>query len=151
MRYLLEADFLQLAEEYSIEPPDTGFRPLASLEDLKNEAAELNTGEIFGPVITGRGYVIFKVLDKKRTDEVPGIKTEPGEELNNPFNSYITGLAKRYGISINEDILAEIKGTHVNAVVFKYLGFGGKIIAVPVIMPVAEWITEYQEETELNP
>jgi hypothetical protein len=146
-------DFNKLADEFSIEELDLSYRPVTSLGQLKDEVIRADVNEISGPVNTERGYIIFKVLDKKRSDDMPETKSAVREngKLKNPFNPHISSLAGKYGITINEEVLAEIKSTNVNAVVFKYLGFGGRILAVPIINPVAEWITDYKEETQLNP
>jgi hypothetical protein len=147
------ADFTRLAKEYSVEEPDLSFRKLSGLGELKDEVSRVGINEVFGPVITNRGYIIFKVLDKKEADKLQDIKSAGRDngKLINPFNAHISSLAAKYGITIYEDVLEHVNITNVNALVFRYLGFGGRMPAVPVINPVAEWIKDYQEEIQLNP
>jgi hypothetical protein len=142
-------DFLELAEKFSVEEPDLDYRALTSLGELKDEVSRLAVNEVFGPVRTAKGYQVIKILGKKNKEEIPAVKQN--EVIRNPFNGYITALAKKYGISIDEEVFSGIRSSHVNAVVFKYIGFGGRIVAVPIIIPVAEWITEYEEDIQLNP
>jgi hypothetical protein len=142
-------DFLEAAGEYSLEEPDTSWRSASTLKDLRDETAQLKVNDVFGPVSTERGFVIFKVIGRKSGDEITAGRS--AGILDNPFNGHISGLAKKYGISINEDVLTSIKRSNVNALVFKYIGFGGRITAVPIILPIAEWIKEYREEIQLNP
>jgi hypothetical protein len=142
-------DFLELAEKFSVEVPDLDYRALTSLGELKDEVSRLAVNEVFGPVRTAKGYQVIKILGKKNKEEIPAVKQN--EVIRNPFNGYITALAKKYGISIDEEVFSGIRSSHVNAVVFKYIGFGGRIVAVPIIIPVAEWITEYEEDIQLNP
>ena len=60
----------------------------------------------------------------------------------NTENLYIdktVSLAKKYGISVNSDVLNSIKVTNVEMMVYRILGFGGQITAVPFSQSFYKW------------
>ncbi len=48
-------------------------------------------------------------------------------------------LAEKYGVKINYQELASIKVTEVEMMVYRVLGFGGQITAVPYLQPFYKW------------
>ncbi len=56
------------------------------------------------------------------------------------FNRHIASLAEKAEIKIHPEIFKNIDVTRINSVVFRYMGFGGKISAVPLTSPIFEWV-----------
>ncbi len=48
-------------------------------------------------------------------------------------------LAKKYGVEVNRKLLADLHTTNVQTLVYRSLGFGGSITAVPYTMPFYKW------------
>jgi hypothetical protein len=140
-------DFFEAANSYSNQKPDTTYRSVSALEEIRDEVMQAQAGDVYGPVLTKKGYLLFKVLGKK---EVSTALTG-NQKFSNPFNPYIAGLAEKYGLIINDEVISSVRSSNINAVVFKYLGFGGRISAVPIIMPITEWIEEWRKKELLNP
>ena len=59
------------------------------------------------------------------------------------LSTYTADLAIKYGIDINADVLNGIKSTMMNSFGIRYMGFGGRITAAPLLAPQEDWIDEY--------
>ena len=61
------------------------------------------------------------------------------QKLKEFYNDKTVELAQDYGFSINRKLLNSIKVSQVEMLVYRYLGFGGSITAVPYLHPFYEW------------
>ncbi|MGE5313358.1 MAG: hypothetical protein ACM3Q4_01540 [Acidobacteriota bacterium] len=55
-------------------------------------------------------------------------------------------LADRYGITIYEKNLSAVKVTSAPALVYRYLGFGGRMFAVPLTEPNVQWVNFWKRK-----
>lgn len=55
-------------------------------------------------------------------------------------------LANQNKITINADLLQKMNLTNINMIVYRYFGFGGKMLAVPLSAPFAEWYRIWQNQ-----
>ncbi len=60
-------------------------------------------------------------------------------ELSDLYITKTVLLAEKYGVKINYQELASIKVTEVEMMVYRVLGFGGQITAVPYLQPFYKW------------
>lgn len=120
-------------------------------------ASQMEVGEIYGPLELPEGYSIFKVIDKrKRTEPTTSFEKVKMEyknqltfkKLRSKMNNFTTHLALKYGLEINWDILASIEVTNINSFGIRYLGFGGKITAVPLLAPNSNWVESYLKKLD---
>ena len=106
-----DADFLELAKSYSknfngnISVLGSGFLRVNSMGQVGQVAANMKVGDIYGPIKTHEGYLVFKLLGV-REDSVflktnfAQIKEELGRELSflkqkNSLNKFIGNLEKK--------------------------------------------------------
>ncbi|MBU0559438.1 MAG: hypothetical protein KKG93_07660, partial [Bacteroidetes bacterium] len=138
-----------------------GFFPTTAYGELGRIAGELEIGEIFGPLELDDGYSIFKVIDKK--DEAESIP-KPFEELKDEIKRKLKAeklsqkmidktveLANKYGVQVDELLLKQIKVTNLTMLVYKYMGFGGRILAVPLTNQFIEWVDDWKEGSKSLP
>jgi parvulin-like peptidyl-prolyl isomerase len=160
----LGTDFYELAKRYSKDFSDdskgmeSGFFSVNSNGDVGRIAADMNIGEVYGPIIIPEGYLIFKLLAVRQDsvilqDNFKQIKEELGKELGylkkqKSINKFIGNLANKYDVDINTDLLEKIPVTSHNSIVYNYLGFGGRVLAVPLININMEWVPEWKENIE---
>jgi peptidyl-prolyl cis-trans isomerase C len=121
----------------------------------------LKTGEIYGPVKTGRGYSLVKMIGgsdipDSTKKEMADIKKSIQQKLfNQKLNSLLTdktiGLANKYGVVVNDAFLYTEKYSDLNMFVHKYLGFGGRIAAVPFTAPFYKWYYRWKTNSGINP
>lgn len=148
-------DIKEAAADYSIREDakfelETGFKPISYFKEIGAVLNNLNIGEVYGPMKVSEGYSIFKLIGVKEdstynTESFDQVKKELTNELRHlkmkqSINEFIAKLAKQNNIVINKEVLSTIKSTTHNSLVFKLLGFGGKITAVPLIAPNSEWV-----------
>ena len=137
-----------------------GLFPTTSFGEIGRIAGTLRIGDLYGPLKVPEGYSIFKLIDKKNselsTDQEFAVMKEKYRrdlafnKLRNSIIDYSVELARKYGITINEDILKVTQVTNLNSVIYRYIGFGGKITAVPMMTPFTEWV-EASKKNSLTP
>ena len=106
-------------------------------------AARLIKGEIFGPLKVNEGYSIFQLIDKKSEntnqktitdqDSIKLIRLKLAlNKMDNLINAKTVSLAKKYNMSVDEELLSKIETSKINTFTYRLIGFGGKIAAYPI-------------------
>jgi hypothetical protein len=125
----------------------------ASLGEVGKIAANINEGEIYGPLPVADGYLIFKLLKKEKKIAPEKIPTG-GNRFNENYEAIkqaASDLAKKFGVDINYRILNNITVADQNMFTIRIMGFGGRIPAVPVISPFHQWYDLWQESLKEVP
>jgi parvulin-like peptidyl-prolyl isomerase len=122
-------------------------------------ASQLEIGQIYGPVKVEGGYSIIKLLDKIIiSDSLIQSNEEPLEyikmklslnKINDLINKNTVKLAGKYKLTINENLLNDIELSEVNMFTYRLIGFGGRIAAMPITIPIFEWYKYLTEQTEI--
>jgi hypothetical protein len=122
-------------------------------------AGTMEVGEIYGPVKVPEGYSIFQLIDRREEniEKLPPFEEIKAELMNEvsarnsrtDLNDYTVNLALKYGVTIDFDLLRTIPHTGINMVGFRYLGFGSRITAVPLIPPNADWVIPWLNKKNL--
>ncbi|MDH3268248.1 MAG: hypothetical protein OEM46_05270, partial [Ignavibacteria bacterium] len=60
-------------------------------------------------------------------------------------------LANKYGIVISEDFIYSERYSDVNIFAHRYMGFGGRIAAVPFTTPFFRWYYKWKTYSKINP
>lgn len=160
----LGTDFSELVKKYSkdftIENQgrESGFFSVNSKGEVGRIAADMVIGEVYGPIKIQEGYSIFKLLAVRQDSVIlqnnfKQIKEELGKELGylkkqKSINKFIGNLANKYDVDINTDLLEKIPVTSHNSIVYNYRGFGGRVLAVPLLNINMEWVPEWKENIE---
>ncbi len=121
-------------------------------------AAGMKIGEVYGPIRLPEGYSIFKILDKKEViDSMASAKTDKNlvkteialTKMNYLFNSVTAKLADKYSIKIDLQKIKDLKLSEVNMFTYRLIGFGGKITALPITIPIYEWYYLLKNRNEI--
>ena len=138
-----------------------GFFPSTMYGEIGTIASKMKIGEIYGPLKTPNGYSLFKLIGKKEKNEKPvkpfdEMRSELTKELlgkkrSEFFINYTVKLANKFGVSINQNYLSSIQINDFNMYVYRYMGFGGRISAVPVTLPFVEWYKPWIDEKKVVP
>ncbi len=161
-------DIRELAVKYSILPLAKknkgvlGWFPEFAYGKIGKIASQMNIGEVYGPLKTKKGYSIFKLIAKKKeTIEPPSksfseiknsLKTELAQKkLHEKLIKKTVNFAKQIKISLNYNLLKEIKPTGINSFAIRYMGFGGKITAVPIAAPFYDWVNILNSGNQILP
>ena len=156
-------DFGELAKKYSKRKwaaeknGEFGFFPSTMYGEIGKVAERLSPGEIYAPIETKDGFSVIKLLDKKveRPDTTSFVNYDDLKEnikkelrqkkFDNHRDKLVAELAQKYVRNINLDLLRNVKVTQLNMVVFRYMGFGGRMTAVPLISPYVSWYEEWKK------
>jgi parvulin-like peptidyl-prolyl isomerase len=138
-----------------------GFFPVTMYGDIGTIAAQMNIGEIYGPIKLSEGYSVFKLIDKRENSIDTIMSFDESKEnirknlaykkLSDFFIDYTVKLANKYGVSINEQLLKAISVSDLSMFAYRYMGFGGRINAVPMALPFTEWFLPWKENKKLVP
>lgn len=161
------ADFRQLASLHTkriwtrSNGGEFGFFPITMYGDIGRIASQMNVGEIYGPIKLPEGYSIFKLIDKRIRERDSSLSIEETKDemrknltlkkLKEFFIDYTVKLANKYGVEINEQMFASLQVQDMNMFVYRYMGFGGRITAVPMAIPFNEWYLPWKESKKQIP
>jgi len=137
-----------------------GYYPALALGELGKTAVKMNVGDIFGPLQLDEGYSIIMLIGKKQkvitTQSFDEVKENLENELkvkkyNDMMIQNTVKLAEKYGVSVNENLLFNAQIKNHQMVVFRYMGFGGRIMATPLTQQFIEWVEPWQKSMEKLP
>ncbi|MHB1049577.1 MAG: peptidylprolyl isomerase [Bacteroidota bacterium] len=159
-------DFAILARQYSKRKEwaarggESDFMDVKKMGDLGLYAATAPLGEVEGPWRIKDGLTIFSVIERKILDD--SLRANFGEtrqrieqkllrvKKQETIDRYVGTLAKKYGVTIDEGALTRIPTTQHSMFTWRHIGFGGRIVAVPQVQKMSEWIYEWRRQEQLN-
>jgi len=160
-------DFRKLAVEYSQRPwtkntgGEFGYFPVSEFEEIGIVASKLKLNQIYGPIKTDSGYSIIKLIGRridstKSSADFETVKDQLKEELltkefNKKFYKYIAALAEKYHYSVNQQALKNLKLLNTPMFTFKYIGFGGRIAALPFLDAWYDWVKYIDNKSNIAP
>ncbi len=137
---------------------ESGLVSISSKGEIGRIAKDLTVGEVYGPLEINGGYSIFKLIDKKEVKiklpkEFDNIKSElrreiKGKRLSSKMIDNTVKLANKYGVTVNEKLLYNLPVTNYNMMVYRYMGFGGRLLAVPLTPTFIEWVEKWQKSQQ---
>ncbi len=152
-------DFKELAKQYTerewtkVKGGEFGFFPVTMYGEIGKTASTLKINEVYGPIKTSDGYSIIKLIDKKENktnkafSDIKDIITDQvkSKKTYKLLDDKTSLLAKKYGVTINDDVLKDTKVSNVNMFTHRFMGFGGKIAAMPFTNPIYNWFNLYKK------
>jgi parvulin-like peptidyl-prolyl isomerase len=128
--------------------------------ELGGYAASADSGKVIGPLRIPEGVTIFKVLDRRIHDDsiranFTAVKLNIRRKLleekkKQTLNTYIGRLANKYNVSMDNAKLKRLETTTTSMVTWRTIGFGGRIIAVPMVSLQSDWVREMQPPKHIN-
>lgn len=156
-----DADMHELARMYSKREStkktngETGFFSINEYGEIGHIAANMAIGDVFGPLKVPEGYSIFKVIGKKEdslhidkpfSELKDSLKKNlSSEKAYNSVVNYTVKLASQYGLKIDEKALQSTQVINIPMFTYRFMGFGGKLPAVPMTAPFTEWVNPWLE------
>ncbi len=121
--------------------------------------AQQKNGSLYGPIFDNGKFYIYKIVDKRSAiddatiehsiDVAREMATEMAKEK--ALNHYIARLAADSDVKLDLQNVRNLKVTDIQMLTFRYIGFGGKILAVPMVFPRYGWIRYYQNQRPPQP
>ncbi len=159
-------NFSEMASQYSLHTDwaknggESGFFVVIRHPEIGFRALLADTGILVGPVKLEEGYSLFTVLGKRRTKEaIVGFDTLCQnirkrlmvEKRKNTTDRFIARLAHEQQVSIDYGKLKLIKPLLIPMFAQRFMGFGGMMTAVPLLMQQWDWIKEFEENKKIIP
>jgi parvulin-like peptidyl-prolyl isomerase len=127
---------------------ESGFFPVTANE-IGRTADKMKKGEVFGPLKRFNRYEAFQLIDVKETADSlvkkyesvrEGIRQElVYKKMAAMLTENTQELLRKYHVEINQQALQDIKTGSLNMFVHRYMGFGGRIAAVPYTSPIIDY------------
>jgi hypothetical protein len=116
---------------------------------------------MYGPIIVPEGYSLFELIDRKEqiglsADNYKSVKEVIKQELKQKKYSETiinktSEFANKYNIQVNDENLSSVKVLNTTTVIYRYFGFGGKLLAVPMTTPNYLWFKKWLEQETPSP
>jgi parvulin-like peptidyl-prolyl isomerase len=134
---------------------ELGYFPVSEYGAIGRTAFGLRIADAAGPLETPDGYSFFQLVDKR----YPGIPVHGWDALRDTVSAVaragltraktdqlLRNLASRSHISVNTDLLKDLPLKSMQMFSIRSLGFGGRIPAVPSVLPLYEAVMEGMEQ-----
>ena len=160
-------DFRELAVTFTIRQQaknnngELGFFPVSEYGEIGQKAAIMKIGDMYGPIKVPEGYSLFELIDRKENyafsaDEDESEKQASLQELRHrKYSDAIINktveLADKYDVKISFENLESVEVLNTTTVIFRYFGFGGKLLAVPMTTQNYLWFKKWYEQKTPSP
>jgi hypothetical protein len=136
---------------------DTVWIRASELGEVGAVVAELKPGEIYGPVPKEGQYVIYRLLEKRSavSDSVLSNSIRVAKNVllaqkkRRILNEYVARLAEESNVRVFFNRLHDLGVTPLQMFTLRYVGFGGKISAVPPLCPREDWVKYLQKKASI--
>jgi parvulin-like peptidyl-prolyl isomerase len=140
---------------------ESGYFRVSKSPELGFRALNQDPGKLVGPVLVKNQYSVFTVLGKRKSpsDSIltfDSLKTVVRQVVQQQkgqraVNTYVASLAKSYAPKIHYDRLSRVAVLPANIVTKRMIGFGGIMVATPLLYPQWEWTREVKDLKQLVP
>jgi len=137
------------------------FFPVTSRSPVGSIASRMKTGERYGPVSVPDGVLYFELEGTKPTPRGADTSfatkfTRAREEAREKkarraVTLRLAMLAKEKGVDVYADRVKMVAVSRVPMMTFRILGFGGRMLAVPFVVPELDWLELLESGTRIQP
>jgi len=111
---------------------------------------ESQPGTIYGPVQSAGEYVLYRLQSRSTSESDSSIRIEENlikhvaleKKKNDVIAKYVANLADKAKVRIFIEKLKKVRVDPVQMFTVRNIGFGGKINAVPALIPCEDWPKE---------
>lgn len=122
--------------------------------DIGKIAESMNIGDIYGPLQTDEGFSVFKLIGKNENKiDFSSSKITKDVKLKiryqkvmDKLENLAVDLADKHGIQINEELLESLNLINAQMVVYRHMGFGGRVQAYPNSIPFYKWKEKWEQK-----
>lgn len=143
-----------LRENVKVNGGEFGYFSASEYEDIGKIVESMEIGDVYGPLETEGSYSVFKLIDKKE-NKIDFNKSEIDEnvkqtikykKVTDQLENLAAKLAKEYNVTINRDLLNSLELLNTQMIVYRYMGFGGRIQAYPYSSPFYKWKEKWEQK-----
>ncbi|HTY58523.1 MAG TPA: peptidylprolyl isomerase, partial [Bacteroidota bacterium] len=159
--------FADAVKKWSVDPSArdrgglSGYFPVNARPPLGSIASQLKIGERYGPVGVPEGVLFVELEGRKQVP--PGRDTALAQKFarakeevramkgRRAVTLRLALLAKEKGVDVYTDRLKLVSVSRVPMMTFRILGFGGRMLAVPFVVPELDWLDVNQDGSRIQP
>jgi len=104
------------------------------LDSVKTSNSEAK--DFYDKVVSENSDAVTETYDEVKEKIKSGLYFN---ELENLYIDETVALAEKYGVSVNVELLNSVQVTEIEMMVYRSLGFGGQITAVPYLQSFYKW------------
>ncbi len=155
------AEILNKLNKQKQMPDTTGavWLKASQLGEIGAVLSGFDNGTIYGPLVMNGKYTIFKILEKESDVTQNEIENsiQAAKDLllrrkrNELLNKYLAELSTEQNVKIFESRLEKVDVTPIQMMTFRYIGFGGKIMAAPALYPRENWVKYLDDKKDVLP
>ena len=143
-----------LRERVKVNGGEFGYFSVSEFEDIGKIVESMEIGDVYGPLETEGGYSIFKLIDIKE-NKIDVTEAEIDESIKrtikykkimSQLENLAAQLAEEYNITINSELLKSLELLNAQMIVYRYMGFGGRIQAFPYSSPFYKWKEKWEQK-----
>ncbi len=159
--------FAGVVQKWSVDPSArergglSTFFPVTARSPLGGIASRMKTGERYGPLSVPDGVLYFELAGKKLAphagdtsfaEKFSRAREEAREKMGRrAVTLRLSLLAKEKGVDVYTDRLKMLSVSRVPMMTFRILGFGGRMLAVPFVVPELDWLDFRESGREIQP
>ena len=121
--------------------------------------AQLSPGDVYGPITHPRGYTVFQLLEKRTSVADSSLVNSLREadrrlleeKRRKELDRYIAGLAEEANVRIYRAKVHSVSVRPTQMYTVRYIGFGGRMNAVPMLPPRETWIARVGSDVRIFP
>ncbi|HET6272927.1 MAG TPA: hypothetical protein VFG32_08100 [Bacteroidota bacterium] len=120
-------------------------------------AGQMRVGERYGPLRAEHGVIYFELLKKESFRPAGDTSfTAAREDLlrrkqRRTLTLFLAQIGGERGFATYQDRLSKLKVSPIPMMTFRYLGFGGRMLAVPFVQPLIDWLEVEPPTTKIFP
>lgn len=123
-----------------------------NLGEIGAVLSELKDGDVYGPVEDHGKFYLYQLLDKRLSINNSAVKNSIAvarrmlltEEQRETLDKYIAKRAEKENVKVFWKRVMALQVTPLQMLTFRFMGFGGKILAVPQLYPRAGWVKYFR-------
>jgi len=129
----------------------TDFFPITERPPIGMIGAQLDSGQVYGPIRDSLGLVMIQLVERRNTpppgDTAFAHRFERGKtdllrmKQQRSLTLFLAQSARDRGFDIFADRLKALQVTPLPMVAYRLLGFGGRMFEVPFVEPQLEWLS----------
>ena len=149
-----------LRTEWAAREGESGYFDASEHPELGFHALMADTSKMSGPVRLTEGYSIFRVLGKRSTKRaLTGFDTLRAnierrlltEKRKEAMERFVAGQAREQRVVIDQDKLKLVPYSQIPMFTRRFIGFGGRMVATPLLMQMWDWIKQFQQPLSILP
>lgn len=131
-----------------------GYFSISENGEIGKIAGTMEVGDVYGPLGTDDGYSVFKLIDKRKIEiniRNSGINEKVKRKIKynkimKRIEDIVVELADKYNVTVNDEILKSLDLLNTQMIVYRYMGFGGQILAYPNSTPFFNWKIKWEQK-----